>query len=450
MFNNQLIDKILSGDNRSVKAKKNILASATIKCADTLVYLLLVPLTLGYLNAYEYGVWLTLNSFLTWIDSFDIGLGNGLRNKLAMAIAEEDKEKARCYVSTTFFMLLLLTGVIFIISSFLIDAINWYYILNINESLVSNIKEIIIISLVFFCLNFLLKFIGNVYQALQLPAINYLIYFIGHLLSLIIIYILTQTIDGSLLLVAISYSAAPPFVYLLFYPVTFNKLYPYLAPSFKYFKRDYLKDLLSLSTQFFILQIMGIVLFSLSNILISNLFGPDQVTPYNIAYRYFSVIPMLFSLLSAPLWSAATDAYIKNDIIWIKQGMKTIQRINLLFLLVIIIMVVCSNWVYLLWIGKSVTIPFIMSALMGLYTFILLYSLSYSYFLNGMGKLRIQTINIICVAILFYPICLFFANLYGTIGILLGMCITNISGALLNKVQLQKIVSNKAKGIWLK
>ena len=248
----KLLQGFLKGNQRSVMAKKNVLASMLIKGADTLVYLLLVPLTLGYLNAYEYGVWLTLSSFLVWIDSFDIGLGNGLRNKLAMAMAEEDKEKARSYVSTTFFMLLLLTGAIFIISSFLVNSIDWYSVLNIDESLIANIKEIIFISLVFFCLNFLLKFIGNVYQALQLPAVNYLIYFAGHLLSLIIIYFLTKTCEGSLLWVAVVYSAAPPFVYLIFYPITFSKLYPYLAPSFKYYKREYLKDLLSLSVLCFL------------------------------------------------------------------------------------------------------------------------------------------------------------------------------------------------------
>ena len=73
--------KISIGDARSEKNKKNIVVSAGIKIADTMVHLLLVPLTLGYLNAYEYGIWLTLNSILAWINSFDIGLGNGLRNK---------------------------------------------------------------------------------------------------------------------------------------------------------------------------------------------------------------------------------------------------------------------------------------------------------------------------------------------------------------------------------
>jgi hypothetical protein len=98
----KLKQNITSGNDRSVKAKKNIIASFGIKAIDSLVYFLLVPVTLGYLNPYEYGIWLTLSSILMWVNSFDIGLGNGLRNKLAEALANKDKELARAYVSTTF------------------------------------------------------------------------------------------------------------------------------------------------------------------------------------------------------------------------------------------------------------------------------------------------------------------------------------------------------------
>ncbi|MDE6084614.1 MAG: hypothetical protein K2G11_09000, partial [Muribaculaceae bacterium] len=58
-----LLNKFLKGDGRTVKAKKNILASFLLKGLDGLIYLLLVPVTLGYLNEYEYGIWLTPVSY---------------------------------------------------------------------------------------------------------------------------------------------------------------------------------------------------------------------------------------------------------------------------------------------------------------------------------------------------------------------------------------------------
>ena len=80
----KILQDFFKGNQRSVMAKKNVLASMLIKGADVVIYLLLVPLTLGYLNAYEYGIWLTLSSILTWINSFDIGLGNGCVINLAL------------------------------------------------------------------------------------------------------------------------------------------------------------------------------------------------------------------------------------------------------------------------------------------------------------------------------------------------------------------------------
>lgn len=429
-------------------AKKNILAAIVIKGADTLVYLLLVPLTLGYLNAYEYGIWLTLSSILVWINSFDIGLGSGLRNKLGTSMAEGDRDKARGYVSTTFFMLLLLTVILFTVFSLVIYSLDWYSILNVDPDTVGDLSEVVFSSFLFFCLNFLFRFVGNVYQALQLPAVNNLIGLGGHILSLVAILVLRHTVPGSLFWVAIVYSAAFPMVYLLCYPVTFFKLYPYLAPSFRFFRKDYLKDLFSLSIMFFVLQVMALVLFSLSNVIISNLFGPDQVTPYNIAYKYFSFIPIFFSLLLAPIWSATTDAYAKGDLQWIKSGISKIRKILLWVAGVVILMIACSGLVYKLWIGDAVEIPIEMSIMMGIYVMLIQYSLAYSSILNGMGKLKLQTINIIVVAILFYPLCYFFAQFYGVNGILVGMITVNISGAILNTIQLQKLLRQEAQGIW--
>lgn len=442
------LNRLIKSDSRSNLVKKNVLASVLIKGADTLVYLLLVPLTLGYLNAYEYGIWLTLSSILTWINSFDIGLGSGLRNMLGTAMAENDRDKGRGYVSTTFFMLLLLTIGFFFVFSLLINVLDWYSILNVKVETVGNLKEVVLVSFFFFCMNFLFKFVGNVYQALQLPAVNNLIGLGGHLLSLVIIYLLKQTIPGSLFWVAVVYSASFPIVYMVCYPVTFCKLYPYLSPSFRYFRKEYLKELFSLSFFFFIIQVMALVLFSMSNVIISNLFGPDQVTPYNIAYKYFSFISIFFSFLLAPIWSATTDAYARGDLAWIQSGLNKILKIMFGVAIVVILMVVCSGFVYKLWIGDAVEIPIEMSILMGVYVLLIQYSLAYSSILNGMGKLRLQTINIIIVAVLFYPICYFFAKLYGVNGILIGMVVVNISGAVLNTIQLQKLLSQKAKGLW--
>ena len=116
------LQKRFSGDSRTVLIKKNIAASFFIKGWNGIVQLLLVPITLNCLNEYEYGIWLVINSMLIWIDQMDIGLGNGLRNKLAESIAKGERERARSQISTTFVMLALIIVPLLIIIGTLIIA----------------------------------------------------------------------------------------------------------------------------------------------------------------------------------------------------------------------------------------------------------------------------------------------------------------------------------------
>ena len=445
------IGNLLKGDARTVKARKNVLASFLLKGIDGIVYLLFVPVTLGYLKPYEYGVWLTLNSILLWIDSFDIGLGNGLRNKLAEAMAAGDRERARCYVSTTLFMLILLMGAMVALGSIAAPWIDWYGILHTSPDEVGSLGKIVYLSFLIYCLNFIFKFIGNVYLAAQLPAVNNFFVTTGHLVALIVIYILTKTSPGSLLSVAVVYCASPLAIYLLAYPVTFFRIFPYLRPGLKSFRSKYLKDLFNIGVLFFILQLSGILLFSLANILISHLFGPERVTPYNIAYRYYSLVPMVMAIIVGPMWSATTDAYSRGEMEWIGMAMKRVRKILILASVGLLVMTAVSEWVYHIWIGSDeVKIGFPISCWMGLYTMILVWSLAYSHFLNGMGKLRLQTINTLIVALLFYPVCSFLGNHMEIPGVLAGMCLLNFSGLVLNMIQFNKLMRGSAHGIWEK
>ena len=62
-----------SGAQRTKVVKLNVLYGFAIKGCSILLSLLLVPLTIGYINSELYGIWLTLSSVIHWISFFDIG-----------------------------------------------------------------------------------------------------------------------------------------------------------------------------------------------------------------------------------------------------------------------------------------------------------------------------------------------------------------------------------------
>ena len=94
-----------NGNPRTIEAKKNILFSFIIKSVSMVINLLMVPITINYINPTQYGIWLTLSSIIGWFSFFDIGFGNGLRNNFAVAKATNNYLEARVYISTSYAVL---------------------------------------------------------------------------------------------------------------------------------------------------------------------------------------------------------------------------------------------------------------------------------------------------------------------------------------------------------
>lgn len=308
---------IFNGDKRTALVKKNIALSFVIKAWSCVFQFLVVPLSLLSLTSYEYGLWLTINSILMGIDSIDVGFGNGLRNKLAEALAQEDMEKARQQVSSAFFMLIITILPVVLLLSIFIFNVDSYKLLNVSQGFVCNLDSILFVSLLVMGVTFIFKFIGNVYQGLQFPAVNNLLVVIGQTISLIGLFILSKLGNGNLFTVALIFTLSPLFTYLVAYPITFFKKYRHLAPSISYFRWQSFRELFSLGVIFFIIQVSGLLLFMSSNVIITKILTPEAVTPYQIAYRYFTALYMVFIIITTPLWNATTDAYTRGDWKWI-------------------------------------------------------------------------------------------------------------------------------------
>jgi len=441
-----------TGHLRTIKAKKNIVASLGLKCFSILVSFLLVPLTLNYLTPTKYGIWLTLTSVIGWFGFFDIGLGNGLRNKLAEAFALKDYKLAKTYVSTTYAVLLLIIGSVYILFLIINPLLDWSKLLNTGPEMAVELSWIALIVFTFFALRFILKLIGVIFTADQLPAYNNSFGPFGNLIALIAIFIITKFSQGNLLYISIVYSAAPVIILIIASFYFFKKKYNNIKPSIKSVNFKYFRPLAGLGVKFFILQIAAIVIFSTDNMIITQILGPAEVTPYNIAFKYFGIPIMVFTIIITPYWSAFTDAITKNDIKWIRNSINKLIKIWLLVVVGVIVLLAISKNFYLMWVGDKVYIPFLLSAFMGLYAIIVTWNYIFAYFVNGAGKIKLQMYNGIIEMIINVPISIFFAkNLnMGSAGVILGTCITLTMGSFLMPIQSFKIIKGSAKGIWNK
>ena len=436
---------------RTTLLKKNILASFLLKGWSAFVVLLMVPVTLHCLGEYKNGVWLTISSLLLWVDNMDIGLGNGLRNKVAEYMAHGEYERTRSLVSSTFAMLTCIIIPVLLILLILIAISDPYTVFNAAPSKIAHLDQVLMVAVTLVCTSFIFKLIGNFYMGMQLPAVSNLLIALGQTLALIGTYIVFYSDNHSLMLIALVNTAAPLLVYMLAYPYTFYYKYPHLRPSFKLVNFKEARAVINMGVQFFIMQISGVILFMTSNLLISNLFTPTMVTPYQITYRYFSIMLVAFTVICMPFWNATTDAYERGDIEWIRNATRKLRLMIIGIIACMILMVIISPWVYSIWIGNSVAIDIRMSIVMATYIFILIYSMRYSYFINGIGKLRLQLIFTTVAAILFIPLAYLTTRFtHSIIWFMIVMCLVNIPSLIVNRIQFNKLINGKANGIWMK
>lgn len=438
------------GHERSIRAKKNILASFVIKGLNIAAGLILVPLAINYLNPTKYGIWITLSSIIGWFGFFDIGLGNGLRNRFAEALATGKEKLAKVYVSTTYAILsLIITGILvlfYAINPFL----NWSTILNAGDEVVfrAELSLLALVVFTFFCLRFVFKLITTILTADQRPAKAAFFELLGKSIALVLIFFLTKTTDGSLLYLGIAMSSAPVFVLLLSSIWFFNGRYRAYRPSFKFVDFGKAKDLLNLGIKFFIIQIAAVLLYQTNNIIISHLFGPTQVTPYNVAFKYFSILMMGFSIIITPFWSAFTEAWAKNELGWIKRSMQKLIGLWGLLLIAGVVMLVSSKWVYSVWVGDKVTVPYTISALVAVWVLLNAWNGVYSHFLNGLGKIKLQLYLGISVAVINVPLAILLGLRIGIEGVLLANVVLAVMQAWIYPIQYKKLIKNKAGGIW--
>jgi O-antigen/teichoic acid export membrane protein len=445
-----LTDTLTRANKRSLKAKKNILASFIFKGGSIMCSFALVPLTLHYLDTTKYGIWVTLTSIVSWFSFFDIGLGNGLRYKLAEAIAKNDEKLAAQYVSTTYALLIFISLVLFILFNIVNPFIKWGYILNAPPSINSDLSLLALIVFGFFCLKFVLQLINIILTANQLPAINSFNNFMSNIISLVAIYLLTIFTQGSILFLGLIICLSPVVVLTIVSIFFFNNEYKNYKPTRINIDLSKIKELSGLGIQFFIIQISAIILFTTDNLIITQLYSPAEVTPYDIAYKYFGIILLLFSIINLPFWSAYTEAFQKNDIEWIRNIVKKLKRAWVVLTLLGLVLLVLSNIIYKIWVGSEINIPILLSIFMFIYVIEFNWGSIYVSFINGIGKIRLQMIFSIVTGILNIPLSIFFAKYLdlGISGIILATILCSFYGPIIGQIQFKMLLNKNAKGIW--
>ena len=437
-----------SGNTRSQLAKKNIMASFINKGVAIIISLMLVPVTLGYLNSEQYGIWLTLSSIVAWISYFDVGLGHGFRNRFAESKAKGETILARKYVSTTYATLFLIFGCILIITEAVNPYINWSSFLNISQDYNNTLHLVVGLLLVGVCFGFILHVLPIMLSADQKPALTAMITTLGQGIALLVIYILTKTTDSNMAYIAMALSWVPCLVVLCVSVYLYGSKYKDYAPSYRFIDFSLVRSIIGLGGKFFVIQISMLLIFQVTNIILSRVLGPDAVTEYNVSYKYFSITQMIFNIILAPFWSAYTEAYVKKDYVWMRRIHQKLFKTWIFLLFINFILLVFSQIAFHYWVGNNVNISWSVSISMMIYLSVLSYSNMYMILLNGIGKVYLQMLIYLICSTICIPLSYYLCSIFGIPGTLLVLTTVYIVQAIFARIHLIKILEIKCSGIW--
>lgn len=450
-FIHELYRRLLtSSDPRNQNIKKNVVGSLVIKGCSILIQLLLIPLTLHYLNADVYGIWLTLSSIVLWLGFFDIGFTQGLKNKLAEAVAVGNLDRGKKLVSTTYVCLVGIFVPLCIILEFIVPIIHWSKFLNVPEMYNQQITQVMHVLIVCVCVQMVANTISSVVSAFQKVAIANSFPVIGNFLSIIIVYILTKTTKPSMLYLALTVSFVPVIVMIVASLYLYNTKLASIKPSIRSFDKGLIKDIFNLGIKFFIINIQVIVMYQSTNILISNISSPTDVTAYNIAYKYISIALMILNIILGPFWPAFTDAYAKKDYGWMKNIYNKICKFYVLIFLMVIVMVALSPIIYFLWIRDNTLVPFSMTIAIGIYIIINSWLAIQINMINGIGAVKLQSIVTTIGMLIHIPLSFFLGRYIGALGVVASMAFLSLIYSVFFTIQLKKLLNGTAKKILLK
>lgn len=391
------------------KLMNNIIGTVAIKGIAMFLTLFTMPSYIKYFNNQQIlGVWFSIVSLLNWILTFDMGIGNGLRNHLVPALVAKDNKKIKELISSAYLLLGFISLVLGLLGFFLLKAVNFNNLFNISDKIIDSNTLLLGIRIVFcgVILQFFLKIITSVFYAMQKTVIPNLLSLISAILILIFVNIYKSG-DIESKFIALSYAQVITLCLPLFIAtiITFRNLLSEAKPNLHYFNLEIGRKVIGLGGQFFIVQICLMITTSTNEMLISYLSNSYYVVEYQAYNRIFYMVVTIFSLLIQPMWSAFAEANASHNYVWMLNIYKRFKLLSVIGSFVCLFIAVIFRQIVNLWLGNgTITVNFSYSLLFAILISITLFINSSTSVANAMNELNCQIIWTVIGAIIKIPL----------------------------------------------
>ena len=311
------------GIERYRRAGMSASTSFLSKALTIIIGFVSVPLTVHYLGAERYGVWLTLSSLLTWMALTDFGLaGNALVNVIAEADGKDDRPLAREYTASAFWTLAGLSATLILVLASTFYLIPWRAVFRVSAAMSPHELQLACaLTLVVFACSMPLNMSYSIYSAYQDGFVSNLWSMAANVLALIGLITVTQLRGGlpALIIGTFGIRALVGVVNVIY---LFVSRYPWLRPVLSAVRWTRTKRLLSLGGKYMVTQLASLGIYQSQPLIITQLLGPSKVTIFVVTYKIITVPMDLAYIATAPFISAFAEARARDDWKWIRSAFK--------------------------------------------------------------------------------------------------------------------------------
>jgi O-antigen/teichoic acid export membrane protein len=420
-----------SSANRGLERyrRAGITASSSFiaKALNILISFLSVPLTVHYLGAERYGVWLTISSVITWMSMTDFGLaGNALINVLSEASGKEDRAEAQHYTASAFWAL---TGVSVLAGIICVSAfrfIPWRAVFQVSAATTTQELQMACgLTLLFFVMAFPLSILNSIYNAYQDGFLANIWGIAANALSLAALVFVSFT-HGGLPQLVLALSGTRTLVSIANSFFLFRR-YHWLVPKPAAVRIDCVKRLFHLGSKYLVTQLASLGIYQSQPMIITQLLGPSKVVIFVVAYKIISLPMDLAYMATQPFISAFGEAKARKDWQWIAGAYRnSVKAACTIGLPMALVLGLCAKPLIKIWAG-SVAIPSTSLVVwLSIYTVIGIVLMSAGQLLTGIERVNPLAVSIVLCAVGVIGSGILLAPKWGLTGIAFGMALSKL------------------------
>jgi len=345
-------------EGRSLERYRRIglttVSGLTFRLVSMVLSLVTVPLILGALGKERFGLWSAITTVTAWVALFDLGLSNGLVNRLAKASGREDHAEANRHFTTALAAMIGLAIILGICLAAAIPLVPWVRLLGVRGE-VDNATVVwsVAAALGAFAITMPFGVVPQLYAGFQRAYLTNGFNLIAAVLSFALLLLaLAMKATMPVLILAVSCGAVVASVVGLGYALA--RGFPWLKLRYRDVSWSTLRSLMSLSVPMFLFQVGALAVNETQSIILAQRCGLATVADFGIAMRLYLLTASLIQLGTGSFIPPLREAHERGDTRWVRIAFGRLLLVRLGIAAVGgLVMSLLGNTILRVWLGRS-------------------------------------------------------------------------------------------------